>query len=72
MSARIESARGRGERGANPDSNARSSGALPSILCPMEIDRAKRDTTSLRDWKADVGRLVATGVLTIIALATAG
>ena len=52
--------------------NARSSGALPSILCPMEIDRAKRDTTSLRDWKADVCRLVATGVLTIVALATPG
>jgi hypothetical protein len=38
----------------------------------MEIERAKRDTTSLRDWKADIGRLVATGVLTVVALAVAG
>jgi hypothetical protein len=38
----------------------------------MEIERAKRDTTSLRNWKADIGRLVATGVLTVVALAIAG
>jgi hypothetical protein len=38
----------------------------------MEIERAKRDTASLRNWKADISRLVATGVLTVAALSIAG
>jgi hypothetical protein len=38
----------------------------------MEFERAKRDTASLRNWKADIGRVLATGVLTVVALAVAG
>jgi hypothetical protein len=38
----------------------------------VEIGRAKQDTTSLRNWKADLLRLLATGVLTVAGLALAG
>jgi hypothetical protein len=38
----------------------------------MEIERAKRDTASLRDWQAGIRRTIATGVLTFAAFAIAG
>jgi hypothetical protein len=38
----------------------------------LELRRAMEDTSSLRDWKVSVVRVVATGALTVLVLAVAG